>query len=1596
MTETEVKYLELFDHMNSGVAVYKAINDGNDFIFVDLNKKGESISKIKREDVFGKSLLETFPGVKSSGLLKVFQEVWKTGESEHHPVTLYQDERISHWMENYIYKLDSGEIVAIYDDITELKQREEELRNSEEKYRALVTSGAIGVIKVSIKGEALEYNKKLLDFFGYTAEEFQNKTFMELTHSEDLKADVELFQELIEGKRDHYNIEKRYIHKEGHIIWGNLSVAIIRDSEGNSQYALSLVEDITEKKKAEQLLENNLEEKTQLADILMDRLPCIALLLRPQTREIVASNKHAKEVGAVPGKSCYGTWCQREDPCPWCLAPKAWETKELQHLEFEASDIVWDAYWVPINEDLYLHYAFDITERKRAEQKIKDSEEKYRSFYEHAPLPYQSLDENGMILDVNQAWLDFFDYNREDVIGKWIGDFMTPESRAFLTSRFPQFKKEGTIQGVQYEIVIKDGTHKIISFNGKVGYDQEGNFQRTHCIFEDITEKRRYEQKLKESEEKYKSLANLLPQIIAETDQNGNLTFVNENAFEAFGYTHDDYNRGINIRQVLIPEDRNRATKNYIKLLKGEKLGGNEYMALRKNGSTFPILVYSNPIIRKNKYEGFRSIIIDITKRKEAKQKIIDSEQKYKYLANEMEMILDHIPALVIYKDTENNFIQVNKYVADAHNMSKEELIGRNLFDLYPREEAQAYWDDDLEVLSSKQPKLNIVEPWETEEGRRWVITSRIPHIDENGDVKGTIVISSDITERKRAEEEVVNLAKFPSENPNPVLRVAKEKVIYINKSGENLFNIREGNNIPPIIQDGVNMALDTNTAKTMEIELNNCIYSIDITPIKGEEYANVYGKDITERKQAEDALRESEHFLKVAQTITHIGHWKLNPITLEVNGSDELFHIFGLNRDEANLDAFLEVVHPEDREYDAFHIKRGMDYGESWDIEHRLVTRDSAEKWVHAIGEATLDDRGKVISLIGTVQDITEHKKSEEKIKEQNEFLTNVIESLTHPFYVININDYTIEMANTAANFGDLSGDQKCFILTHQNDKPCIGEHPCPINIVKNTKSPTLVEHIHYDEKGNPRNVDIHGYPIFDENGEAIQMIEYALDITEHRKAERKIKEQNEFLTNVIESLTHPFYIININDYTIEMANTAANFGDFSGDQKCFFLTHQNDKPCIGEHPCPINMVKNTKSPVHVEHIHYDEKGNPRNVDIHGYPIFDENGEVIQMIEYALDITEHRKAEQKLIESEEKYRELVETSPNSIMLLDYKGIIIECNKITEVLLDLLRKEIIGKSFIELFVKENKFESLEIFNKVLKKEITTALEFKYINKNGSIIYLNNRFSFVKIGGKEYIQFVSENITERKLAENLIKEEVNKLKALDQIKNDFIDRISHELKTPLVSIMGACELLTDIYQSEMSEKVMEYINIAFRGGNRLKKLVDNLIDASRINDQKLELNKKNENLSRIIKECINDLFASIIKRTLIINMDIEEDVYTDVDRVKIEQVFTNLISNAIKNTPPKGRISIILREYKDYISISIKDTGIGLTEEEKKQIFKKFGKIERYGKGFDVDIDGSGLGLFISKNIVDLHNGTIGVESEGRNKGCTFNVKLPFQ
>jgi signal transduction histidine kinase len=148
--------------------------------------------------------------------------------------------------------------------------------------------------------------------------------------------------------------------------------------------------------------------------------------------------------------------------------------------------------------------------------------------------------------------------------------------------------------------------------------------------------------------------------------------------------------------------------------------------------------------------------------------------------------------------------------------------------------------------------------------------------------------------------------------------------------------------------------------------------------------------------------------------------------------------------------------------------------------------------------------------------------------------------------------------------------------------------------------------------------------------------------EIQEKNRIEGELLKKNEFLNTTIESLTHPFYVLDANDYSIVLANAATDEFISTANSKCYAITHRRDEPCAGgEHECPLQIVKRTKTATTVEHIHYDKHANARIFEVHGHPIFDEDGNVIQMIEYSIDITERKKLEKQLADSLEKEKEL-------------------------------------------------------------------------------------------------------------------------------------------------------------------------------------------------------------------------------------------------------------------------------------------------------------------------------------------------------------------
>jgi PAS domain S-box-containing protein len=287
---------------------------------------------------------------------------------------------------------------------------------------------------------------------------------------------------------------------------------------------------------------------------------------------------------------------------------------------------------------------------------------------------------------------------------------------------------------------------------------------------------------------------------------------------------------------------------------------------------------------------------------------------------------------------------------------------------------------------------------------------------------------------------------------------------------------------------------------------------------------------DITSRKQAEEALKHSEEQYALALRAADAGSWDWDITSNKLAWSEQIEPLFGFERGEfeGTYEAFLQRVHPEDREFVTNSVNICLENNEDYAIEHRIVWPDGTVRWVSETGDVFRNNSGEPVRMLGVVQDITSRKRAEQEVLRQKDLLENTLESLTYPFFVVNVDDYTVQMANSAAiPPGDLPETLTCHALTHQCAEPCnTSEHPCPLQEVLSTKEPVMMEHVHYDDEGNPHYVEVNGYPIFDAEGDIRQMIEYAIDITERKLARKSLAEKKEALARSNAELEEFAYI--------------------------------------------------------------------------------------------------------------------------------------------------------------------------------------------------------------------------------------------------------------------------------------------------------------------------------------------------------------------------------------------------------------------------------------------------------------------------------------
>ncbi len=258
LTETENRYQELFKSMKAAVAVYQALNDGNDFIFKDMNPASEQLEKVNKSMIIGKNLTEVFPYVEKFGLLEVMRRVWRTGKAEFLPLKLYKDERISGWRENYVYKLKNGEIVTVYEDVSERKLAEEAIKESEERFRTIVDSAQDGVLGMDVMTFKFLYaNPQMSNMTGYSIEELLTMEMKDLHYANMIPYVEEQIQRQVRREIS-TAVDIPVRRKDGSVFYADVNATTVFYK--GRKTIIGFFRDMTEQKQArEELLQKNKE-----------------------------------------------------------------------------------------------------------------------------------------------------------------------------------------------------------------------------------------------------------------------------------------------------------------------------------------------------------------------------------------------------------------------------------------------------------------------------------------------------------------------------------------------------------------------------------------------------------------------------------------------------------------------------------------------------------------------------------------------------------------------------------------------------------------------------------------------------------------------------------------------------------------------------------------------------------------------------------------------------------------------------------------------------------------------------------------------------------------------------------------------------------------------------------------------------------------------------------------------------------------------------------------------------------------------------------------------------------------------------------------
>ncbi|SNQ60113.1 PAS domain S-box protein [Candidatus Methanoperedens nitratireducens] len=674
--------------------------------------------------------------------------------------------------------------------------------------------------------------------------------------------------------------------------------------------------------------------------------------------------------------------------------------------------------------------------------------------------------------------------------------------------------------------------------------------------------------------------------------------------------------------------------------------------------------------------------------------------------------------------------------------------------------------------------------------------------------------------------------------------------------------------------------------------------------------------KDITERKRAEEALRESEKCYQTLAELSPVGvlHNDAQGRCIYVN--DQLCEITGLTPEQLYGLTWLKALHPEDRDRVLDEWSDAQQKKIPFHSEYRFQRPDGVATWVIGQAVAEMGNGGEILGYVGTVTDITERKRAEEEIQRRaqiqasfNKLLRISLENISLEEILEKVIDHLTSIPwlalESVGGIWMTDDDSDVLVLKAQRGLPESLQTVCarvPFSrcICGRAASSGKIEFVNSIDEHHEniyQGITPHGHyciPLVS-SGRVIGIINLYLKeghcrdekeedflhaiadvlvgMIQRKQVEEALKYSSEFSSTVLDSMNDALCIIDANDLSIVGANSVflRELGlseEYVIGRTCYETTHHRPNPCKPPNDiCPLlETVKTGKHSV-VEHLHYGRDGKKIYVEVSTSPILDEKGRITRVVH----------------------------------------------------------------------------------------------------------------------------VSRDITERKLAEERLKQINIELKKADKLKTQFLSIVSHELRTPITPMNAQLQIILAGFFGEITEKQKMSLDMILRNTRRLDRLIGDVLDISKLESGVMKFNMTKASLNEIVENAVETMKIQAWDKSQKLTLKDDKIPEVTVDKDRITQVVVNLLNNAIKFTDAGGMIEVELSGNADHARVVVRDNGIGIKKEDQVRLFTPFQQVD---SSESRKYEGSGLGLAICKKIITYHGGSIGIDSKP-GKGSTFYFTIPY-